>query len=102
MPPSYDAGGSRSSLYYARLSKCNKFTSQVKKALDGVPRRSGALVFADPHLVHIFTVVHQLSNCAPCCGLGSATGENDGLPIHRASSAQKSLISGSGASQGER
>ncbi len=59
MPPSYDAGGSRSSLYYARLSKCNKFTSQVKKPLDGVPRRSGALVFADPHLVHIFTVVHS-------------------------------------------
>ena len=40
-------------------SKCNKFTSQVKKPLDGVPRRSGALVFADPHLVHIFTVVHS-------------------------------------------
>src|SRR5206468_10368907 len=49
----------RASLYYARLSKCNKFTSQVKKPLDGVPRRSGALVFADPHLVHIFTVVHS-------------------------------------------
>src|SRR5437867_1239904 len=40
-------------------SKCNKFTSQVKKPLDGVLRRSGALVFADPHLVHIFTVVHS-------------------------------------------
>src|SRR5438046_2422904 len=64
MPPSYDAGGSRSSLYYARLSKTgNLQLDKPGKAFQGVERAMNR-VLVQPRLwprhhfeIHIRPVV---------------------------------------------
>src|SRR5213596_22524 len=43
MPPSYDAGGSRSSLYYARLSSRPMFQYVLRRLLLAVPMLLGAM-----------------------------------------------------------